>query len=292
MNENTHLRLEALYSQPLLQYLSREEMGRLRQVNKELYDSSRLKKTLLIQGKAWFLDEFWWDDDKDAIRDANSVKKLRKVLLKLMFNQHVKKNYSNDVYSFYLFLGGTLSFELIFDKAQQERGRENVRDCAINVFTCAPRCCCYNANCDRGYSFMGLNTFSILCLTLPFCVPSASCSWLMYTGIGMLSTTTAGTTLSCLEKECHIFTRCCEPLTQLEKAEKTNIHNQAPAQIEMLDDEAASPVEAVIPIQRNTLANCFKGLFSRQNKAPNELSPLVAENNSCEGKDNYARNTL
>ena len=279
MNDNNAipLNLTALHSESFLNYLSLKDMGRLRQVNQELYKSSLLKNKMLMEGMRW-------------VQNANNPVEMRKTVLSLLFAHALKKSYNPKFYSFYLFLGGNVPFDLIKTKAKQERRRDKWRENAITTFSCTPKCLCMGGDrtCQRCTSLTFLTLSAILCLGLPACNPTP-CVWLTYTGAATLGTTVGGTTVACLEKKFHIFTFCCEPYNQLEKLDKADRDNQAPARIEMVDDEPAIPIQAAIPDQRNSLSNCFRRLFFKPARIPNESTPLVSENNSCASHPGYAK---
>lgn len=291
------LKLEALYSEPFLQYLSVEDMGNLLQVNRELSQSSRLKNTLRGKSIQWIQESSSWSYNvRSAIAAvADNPEEIRKTLLKAIFKNLTKKYHIPSMYSFYLFLGGKIPLNVLEAKANQKRWRKVGTEIAISTFSGGFMCClCMTSGTPETHactSLILLVPSAILCLSIPPCLPYSPCAWLTYTGAATLGTTAGGTTLACLEKKFHIFTFCCEPYNQLKKMDEAQANQKIPARIEMLDDEPV-PVQAAAPAQRNSLTNCFRGLFGRRNNAPNELSPLVTENKSCEGKDNYARNTL
>ncbi|HEV2613153.1 MAG TPA: hypothetical protein VGV92_00415 [Gammaproteobacteria bacterium] len=294
MNDNNQavLRLDALYSEPFLNYLSIQDLGSLRQINRELYQSSRLKKKMLLESMRWIQEESCWSyNSRNAIAlNANNPNEIRKTVLNILFHSLMKKNNVAELYSFYLFLGGNVPFDLIKTKAKQERRRDQRRECAITTFSCAPSCLCISGDstCHRCTSLCFIVPFAILCLAIPPCIPETSCAWLTYTGAATLGTTAGGTTVACLEKKFHIFTFCCEPYKQLEKLDNANSDNQAPARIEMLDDEPA-PIQARVPVQRNSFSNCLRGLFFKRGAQPSEVTPLVSENNSCTAQPGYVK---
>ncbi|MDX2164634.1 MAG: hypothetical protein SFW07_04360 [Gammaproteobacteria bacterium] len=287
MNDNNSapLKLDVLYSEAFLQYLSLEEMGKLRQVNKELYNSSRLKNTLVARSMHWIREFSSWSYNvRSTISPvADNPDEIRKILLEAIFKNLTEKYYNPSMYSFYLFLGGKVPFESIKAKAKQERRRNAAREFAICTvsggFMCCLRMTSLTTDTQACTSLIILVPSAIFCLSIPPCFPYSPCAWLTYTGAATLGTTVGGTTLACLEKRFHIFTFCCEPYNQLKKMDEALSNHAIPARIAMLEDEPA-PVQAETPVSRSSLVNCFRGLFEKRNTAPNELSPLVPENHS------------